>query len=846
MEASYTIPRELPLKRPIESSATTELVEKSLQRPDNGSEKIFYSDSVAVFAVDTSGSTQGKVLKEEKEVIKTLCSGFSREASRQANIIPWSNEVQSLVSVDGLETLFSSGGTIPSRLHASPQARLALSKCSAWFLLTDGEIGLQEIQGFSRGICEAGLHGTPCVIILFGYKTTRPVGCNISVGLSVFSSAADCLFLFHDIDTAQVYILQTKGVFNVMISPGEHELILDARTVWSDIPLFNYRQLFNLFLPTRQPLGPNDLLLQSRHKIRLQDLYQNQVDRSTADEILSNNDNLQSVLLAAQLRGDDDKIRQWISEQRIGGEDILVCERPDVDQKAFVAMRALFSALAQPDPDDRIPALQHDLRTAHQTNWIKFVSILRRKYNDMSERSSVVSNVMERISFNRNQINSSRSSSEMLSSVFSSLNKRESQLYHSRHHPRFQEDSDQYTLHFANDSYTLGPPQRLQDRRLPQTSNAAIAPSQPGFRNPAPKTTNRFNLHDLKSSLEGECNGVLYIQRYKYRQGYSSDGVLGTCPACKERNVLLVFLLKSPPTDISTPNFPQPNARKGLAYPLAMGTYPETDILSSQVCCDSCANTIIHGKIEYDGDKVTAAIPIMQAAFSGDYKSTTLRLIDTALKKRFQKSLVKPIFLSIIYSTLADLDDNNFELRFKAYKTASSWIAATTQLPLCLSMTTISSTPQSSIDVQPMPMIEVLKKNIENVQQPKPPLLQYPVGGFVVLMLAITDVNQFASVQACKLAVWHRFWFHLFEKYSAVLASNQSKAVLMLQNILSVLAEIQMDHADNPHTKPVSKNPTEPEKVFMDDPQIEVMDSPVPAQPRFMPSAALKAICGTH
>ena len=64
----------------------------------------------------------------------------------------------------------------------------------------------------------------PCVVVLSGYKTARPVDYDIYVGLSVFSNAAECLFLFHDIDTTQVYILQLKGVSNVILQPGCHAI----------------------------------------------------------------------------------------------------------------------------------------------------------------------------------------------------------------------------------------------------------------------------------------------------------------------------------------------------------------------------------------------------------------------------------------------------------------------------------------------------------------------------------------------------------------------------------------------------------------------------------------------
>ena len=842
MQGGPTIPRESPLKRPFEPGATAEPVEEPLQRPFNSSEEILYSDVVVTFAVDVSGSTAGKVLEEEKEAIKTLCSGLSRDAFTQADIIPWNHDVQALVRGDRLETLVSSGGTNPSQLNISQISKMALSKCSAWFLLTDGEIDHKETEGFSKGIRDASLHGTPCVVVLFGYKTARPVRCNISVGLSVFSNAADCLFLFHDIDTTQVYILQSKGVFNAFLPHGLHELILDSKTLWTDVPLFKYRQLFDLPLPTRQNLRPDDLLLQGRHKINLQDLYQNHIDSSIASEILSNNDNLQSILLAAQLRGDDDRIRNWVSEQEIRAKNILLCERPDVGHQAFNSMRALLSILVNTTPDGRITALQHDLRIAHHKNWVEFVSSIGIEYDERSARSTVVSDVIERISTNRKEMDTGTHSPNILNPVSPSPRRR----YQGTSSPS-RNDSQH--------SYKKRPPPtpRLRRMRVCEES-AAMAPIQTDPRDPYRDLINRSSIPALKLRLEGENAGALYIQNYKYRPQCSADGFEGTCPICEEEKVLLVLLLKSPPADISTPNFPQPNDRKGLAYPLAMGTYPETDILSSQISCDSCAYTLIQGEIVWGGDEVTAAIPIMKAAFSGEYHSTTLNLIDTALENRFQKSSIELVFLSILYSTLANLDNTNFEL---ALKTACSWIVRKTRLPPCLSVSINGSMPQSSIYGDPMPMVQVLKENVQNVQRPGPPLLRYPVGGFVVLMLIITDLPSVASVKACQLAVWHRFLFHLVEKHCALLAANQSQAVLALQKIFQVRlsdtdiqggSDTDMEFGDDPNAKSIFEMTSESGKEDERPdwlPDVS-MDSPVPPQPQLMPSVRLNTICGTH
>ena len=825
-----TIPTESPLKRPIESRPTPEPVEKPLERPIDGSEEILYCDTVATFAVDTSGSTAGKVLDEEKEVIKTLCSGLSRDAYSQATIIPWNHDVQGLNRADELEALFSDGGTRPSKLNASTIARMALSKCSAWFLLTDGQIDRQEINDFSRGTCDAGLHGTPCVVILFGYRSARPSLCNISVGLAVFSNAADCLFLFHDLDSTQVYILQSKGVFNDLLPSGCDQPILDTKTLWSDLPLFQYRQLFDLPLPIREELLPHELLLQGKHKIDLQDLYQNKVDSSTAGEILSNNDNLQSVVLAAQLRGDDENIRRWVSKQKVQAKNVLNCERPDVLHQAAAAMRDLLSLLADSNLDRRLlNNLRQNLRTAHHTNWAEFVSNINAEHKEESARSVIVSDVMYRISSNRKEMDSGVNSPRMLSPVSPGSFYQPSA---SDRNPFCWQQSSSSQSGYVFEGIHLPLAPRPKHRILSGGTMAATVPSQHDSKRSIRGRPSHSDLLTTKSLLKEDNAGVLYIEQYKYRPGPSNDGFERTCPVCEEEDVLLVFLLKSPPTDISTPKFPQPNARKGLTYPLAMGTYPETDILSSQICCDSCAYVMINGKMEYSGDQVIGAIPIMQEAFSGRFESTTLDLIDNALQKRFQKSSIDLVFLSIVYSTLTEVDDKSSDLQPEALKTACSWIVRKTCLPSCLSSSIASSTPTTSGSSAPRPMIPVLEENIKNVQQPEPPLLQYPVGGFVVLMLIITDFTRVGSLKTFQLTVWHRFLFHLVEKHCALLAADQSRAVLALQNILSQSSTSpNPGHGNDLNTKHSPKTESEPGS---------------PGQHRPLTSTQLDTICGSH
>lgn len=749
-------PSESPLKRPRDLDSAQIPIERPLQRPKDDNEEIAFSDIIATFAVDVSGSTQGKVLEEEKDVIRSLCSGLSRDAQTQVDVIPWNHTTEPIVRLSELNNLRSSGGTEPNSLNISVGAKTALSKCSAWFLLTDGEIYPNDIRDFSNGICQASLHGTPCVIVLFGYKSARPSMCNVSVGLSVFSNAPDCLFLFHDIDTTQVYILQSKGRFNAVLPRGRHEIVLDTKTLWQDLPTFAYRQLFDLPLPTRQQLRPDDLLLQGGKTVNLQDLYTHRVNPATAREIMENDDNLKSVLLAAQLRGNDDEIGSWISKQKLGKPDALIADRPDAKNEATRLIRnILYAMLLEPPDISMVRSLQQETRVAHLTNWEVFLSTLGAHHELEFARDTIVSDAMTRIQSNRSEMSRGTSSPGMLAQVS----------------PRPSED-------FQGTS-PFGPPVPL----YPGTF-ASYKPTVGNHFAMHPQLSNRCqNVHDLtrlKAKL-GDDAGVLFIRGYKYVEEYSNVGFKDTCPICGQDGALLTALLKLPPKDLSTPGFPKHGDRKGLAYPLAMGSYPETDVLSSYICCDSCAETLVRGKMHLDDGETTAAIPLMPNAFSGKYEKTTLNLIDVAFQKRFHRSAILLVFLSTIYSTLANFEGYKSEMRSRALKKMASWMSRDAELPLDLSMSITGGTPRTGTFGVPHPLTQVVQQNLRTLGKPGPPLLKYPVGGFVVLTLLAENLNFHSA--ALREAVWLRFLFHLVQKHYGLVNKDQTRAISELQAI---------------------------------------------------------------
>lgn len=226
------------------------------------SSSILFADRKAAFAVDVSGGTKGPVLEQERAVIETISRRLSNTAD-QAKVLPWSRSALPILHPDELDQLHARSGTRPTVLNSDPQFAKELKECTSWFLLTDDQIDEYEGKRFALGICETEYHGTACMIILFEYKARRPINCDVSVGLVVFASTPDCLFLFHDVDTREVYVLQFKGVFNAVLPRHCQELLLNEHTVWSDLPRFFYEQLFTLRIPRPRCLKANEITFQS-------------------------------------------------------------------------------------------------------------------------------------------------------------------------------------------------------------------------------------------------------------------------------------------------------------------------------------------------------------------------------------------------------------------------------------------------------------------------------------------------------------------------------------------------------------------------------------------------------
>ena len=290
----------------------------------------------------------------------------------------------------------------------------------------------------------------------------------------------------------------------------------------------------------------------------------------------------------------------------------------------------------------------------------------------------------------------------------------------------------------------------------------------------------------------------MYITGY-----YREDGFTEDCPICMEKNVLLVLLLKKPPNTVTTPEFPLPDSHIRLTYPFAMGNFPETDIVSTNVCCDSCAQTIITNKLSFDEEEFIYAFPIMDAAFEGEQKERTTNAIHDVLRHRFDKSALETVFLAILYSNVATLEEDDagdagVHIQLNALRYLCRLLAARLMTTPTLSNSVSASVSRNSnIGNASVPLIQALYRSISVVSMAKPAILQYPIGGFVILMFVAADAG--ITTEACEPVVWQRFLFHLIEKHRACIAQTPDQAISRLHDLLLAPREAASELPRQPH-----------------------------------------------
>ncbi|KAL0634034.1 hypothetical protein Q9L58_007052 [Maublancomyces gigas] len=347
---------------------------RTAREEGSGSEASSFTQCRISLAVDISGSTAGRILNSEREFVMKLVSQLTPETiSQNAYVLPWNHAAARPCQIQNLLMLESFGGTNPVVLLNSQPHLAALKVSNLWFLLTDGEITSRDVRALATTLAEKSMHGVPCVIVIFDNKSKPPSNCNISVGISPFAAVPNSALLYQDITVGgKCHVLATKGCFDAFLPAGTEQPVLDASTSWDSLPTIHPESAFrDLIIPAARELAPGELALSNDLTINFDNLFETDLDNGQIDQLLGNQNHLQSLLLSTHSRGQSASALSWLQRQTAVPQPSRVNNRlSTLDPAAATSIRRITAALQSRESivSPELSALQRELRESHRRN----------------------------------------------------------------------------------------------------------------------------------------------------------------------------------------------------------------------------------------------------------------------------------------------------------------------------------------------------------------------------------------------------------------------------------------------------------------------------------------------
>lgn len=676
------------------------------------STSIPFKDLKISVAVDVSTSTKGLVLSQEALAISTICHQLSKEAVQKGHLLPWSEKPHPVLRLIDSAQLRVDFGTDPTVLCSNNAYATVLKESELWFLMTDGMIEEAIINKFADGIARRRLHGTTCVVVLFGSLPHKPCLLNTSVGISLFAVTPNCLFLFHDVDSGMIYVLQHKGCFTTTFeSVWSVNPTLDEEATWETLPLTTYDQLAMSHIPKPAKLGEDEIALIGGKTIRIHDLYQGSLDPQTVSQIFENDDNMKTVLLTAATRGKSAEVEAWLAKQRMGAPDSCMAPRPDINREAFICTEKLIELKKNRAFQGDLNNLQRRLRDAHTKNWMKLVDSIESRLTETKTRDDLVQDCINRSRLTR--------------------------------------------------STGLSNPVNVTP--VPSNRGAYTGPSQQYCQNDQPAKKIPY----------------LYTPYYRRQtETYPEIRVSGHCGLCGGLAWPLALLFKKADPNLRTEGFPPPGSQTKLAFPLAMGNFPETDIISPFVCCDPCSYFITQIGEAPPDEKIVGFVILHNF---DENQHLWMSALDTALEQRFAKEDLGLLFLALLYTTLSDVGNEKAQQNLtigKALHWAIKQLQRRTQAPMSLSQ----SLAAPGEDITYSPFVNVLKKSFLELSMPQKPILRYPIEGFSILVRAGKNLK-IVEQNAIDNIVFEKLLFHLTEQFITLRKAVRCKIPDLSDNV---------------------------------------------------------------
>ena len=333
------------------------------------------------FAVDVSGSTCGRIIEVEGQLVQNLSMNDADTVCR------WDTSCDKhpeLVSRLVPESYWSSqGGTNPEVILQQPSALEQIRSCDLWLLLTDGDIADGYVISLTNLASSLYLTNIPVMLVFVSEEAqVSPRATDISIGIPFFACVNNAIIVHKNARSGELFVVAAKGCFSALYPNKDSDD--DDLSSWDRLPKFADE---NMFTARCESLGISVVRSQDRQiskgvslgptyssaagcSININALLkQSQVNLPDLRNLLED-EAIDSLAIACKARGHLDSLRSFLARQKRQ----VVAVRLEDHHRAGEIMKQMESVNLT---SVQMDMLQSQLRAAHMSNRLSYTRLVQ-------------------------------------------------------------------------------------------------------------------------------------------------------------------------------------------------------------------------------------------------------------------------------------------------------------------------------------------------------------------------------------------------------------------------------------------------------------------------------------
>ena len=279
------------------------------------------------FAVDVSGSTCGRIVEVEGQLVQNLSMNDADMVCRWDTACDQNPQVVSRLAPESY--WISRGGTNPEVILQQPSALEQIRSCDLWLLLTDGEIPDRYVISLANHASSLYLTDIPVMLVFVSEgANVSPRATNISIAIPFFAVVNNAIIVHKNAQSGELFVVAAKGCFSALY-PNKDSLD-DHLSSWDSLPKFADE---NMFTATCESLGISVVRSQDRQiskGVSLGPTYssaagcsididallgQSQVDPPDLRNLLED-EAIDNLAIACKTRGHLDSLRSFLARHK--------------------------------------------------------------------------------------------------------------------------------------------------------------------------------------------------------------------------------------------------------------------------------------------------------------------------------------------------------------------------------------------------------------------------------------------------------------------------------------------------------------------------------------------------